>query len=206
FIVGNLYANNLERNPLFKGGARGIVANNLIYNPGTRAVHYNLIRAEWGEHPAVTGYVALIGNVLRAGPSTAADIAFFMLGGSGDVELYATDNIAVDRVGRPLPQLGRYTTTRARIVEVNQPPALPQQWKPLTAEDVQDYVRATAGARPWDRDAHDLRIIADAAEGRGSIIDSEQSVGGYPSGSGTHRPFDPGAWNLHDMTPIGPTN
>src|SRR5690606_7074454 len=39
FIVGNLYANNLERNPLFKGGARGIVANNLIYNPGTRAVH-----------------------------------------------------------------------------------------------------------------------------------------------------------------------
>ena len=36
-IVGNLYAHNYERNPLFKGGARGQVINNLIYDPGQRA-------------------------------------------------------------------------------------------------------------------------------------------------------------------------
>ena len=36
-IVGNLYAHNYERNPLFKGGARGQVVNNLIYDPGQRA-------------------------------------------------------------------------------------------------------------------------------------------------------------------------
>jgi hypothetical protein len=35
-IVGNLYAHNHERNPLFKGGVRGMVLNNLIYNPGRR--------------------------------------------------------------------------------------------------------------------------------------------------------------------------
>ncbi|HYM34613.1 MAG TPA: hypothetical protein VET48_04405, partial [Steroidobacteraceae bacterium] len=50
-IIGNLYAHNLERSPLFKGGVRGAIINNLIYDPGQRAVHYNLIAAEWGEHP-----------------------------------------------------------------------------------------------------------------------------------------------------------
>ena len=47
-IVGNLYAHNYERSPLFKGGVHGIIANNLIYNPGPRAIHYNLAPEEWG--------------------------------------------------------------------------------------------------------------------------------------------------------------
>ena len=88
FIVGNLYAHNMERNPLFKGGARGMVVNNLIYDPGPRAVHYNLIREEWGDRPAELGSIAMIGNVLRSGPSSPDDLAFFQLGGSGDVEIW----------------------------------------------------------------------------------------------------------------------
>jgi hypothetical protein len=112
-IVGNLYANNYERNPLFKGGVHGMVINNLIYNPGPRAVHYNLIAEEWRDQPYQVGQMALIGNVLRGGPSTPPGLALFMLGGSGDVELYEDDNIAVDWVGRPLQKLGRYTTSSA---------------------------------------------------------------------------------------------
>src|SRR5690606_41183651 len=46
-IVGNLYAHNYERNPLFKGGVQGTVINNLIYNPGARATHSNLNAEEW---------------------------------------------------------------------------------------------------------------------------------------------------------------
>ncbi|HEX5006578.1 MAG TPA: pectate lyase, partial [Hyphomonadaceae bacterium] len=46
-IVGNLYAHNMERNPLFKGGVHGAVVNNLIYNPGWKALHYNLMANEW---------------------------------------------------------------------------------------------------------------------------------------------------------------
>ena len=95
-IVGNLYAHNYERSPLFKGGVHGTIAGNLIYDPGQRAVHYNLIAAEWGEHPFEVGQITLLGNVMRAGPSTAPDIALFMLGGSGDVQLYMKDNIAVE--------------------------------------------------------------------------------------------------------------
>src|SRR6478752_5871515 len=115
-IIGNLYAHNYERNPLFKGGVRGMVINNLIYDPGQRAVHYNLIAEEWGEHERQTGSLALIGNVLRAGPSTVKDIALFEIGGSGDIELYAQDNIAVDKIGNPLPMIGRYTTAPVKII------------------------------------------------------------------------------------------
>ena len=203
-IIGNLYAHNYERSPLFKGGARGMVVNNLIYNPGPRAVHYNLIAEEWVEHPYEVGQLALIGNVLRAGPSTPPDLAFFMLGGSGDLELYRADNLAVDRIGQPLPQLGFYTTGRARLIELEQRPALPPGVVPLAAIDVQDAVIREAGARPWDRDPIDRRIVADTIEGRGRIIDDQSEVGGYPLRPETRRAFVPAEWNLDDMSPRTP--
>lgn len=200
-IANNLYAHNLERNPLFKGGARGAVINNLIYDPGQRAVHYNLIDEEWGEHPRQTGRLVLIGNVMRAGPSTHDPLALVMLGGSGDLELYDEDNPALDRIGRPLPAQGRYTTAPARIVALTPRPALPFGVTPLRSDAVQDAVIADVGARPWDRDLHDARVVADTIEGRGRIIDSENDVGGYPRYAETRRAFDPAEWDLETMLP-----
>ena len=199
FIVGNLYAHNMERNPLFKGGARGVVVNNLIYDPGMKATHYNLIAEEWGDQPRQLGAMAFIGNVLRAGPSTPADLAFFALGGSGDVEIYESDNIAVDRLGRPLPMQSRYTTSAATVKEMRRP-QFPNGWSPMRAVDVQDAVIRTVGARPWDRDNVDKRILADTIEGRGKIIDSEREVGGYPQQIATNQAFDENAWDLRFMT------
>ena len=199
-IIGNLYAHNVERSPLFKGGVRGAVINNLIYNPGPRAVHYNLIAEEWGQQPYQTGQVMLIGNVLRGGPSTPPDLALFMLGGSGNVELFAADNLAVDWVGRPLPAEGRYSTAKASIVHLTSAPPMPEGVTPLPASEVQDSVIRNAGARPWDRDAVDKRIIADTIEGRGEIIDSEQQVGGYPVQTPTRQAFKPADWDLRFMT------
>jgi hypothetical protein len=203
-IVGNLYAHNVERSPLFKGGVRGVIANNLIYNTGPRAIHYNLMAEEWGDKPYQTGQMAVVGNVLRAGPSTPNDLALFMLGGYGDVQLHMRDNIAVNRLGAPLPMLGRYTTSPARIIEVARPPLWPTGFVALRAQDVQRSVLAKAGARAWDRDAHDVRVIADVAEGRGRIIDSEQEVRGYPVQQETRKPFDPALWNLDTMEPLSP--
>jgi pectate lyase len=202
-IVGNLYAHNYERSPLFKGGARGQVINNLIYNPGQRAVHYNLIAEEWIGHPYSRGQMVVRGNVMRAGPSTE-DLAFFMIGGSGDLELHVEDNLAVDRVGRPIEAEGRYTTTPVRIDRSAPMPALPFGVSLLPSEKVQDAVLANAGARPWDRDDIDRRILADTAEGRGKIIDNESEVGGYPVQPETRQAFVPADWNLDTMEPIKP--
>jgi hypothetical protein len=203
-IVGNLYAHNFERSPLFKGGVHGVIVNNLIYDPGQRAIHYNLAPEEWLDHPYEVGRMSVVGNVLRAGPSTPTDhLAFMMIGGAGDVEYYGRDNIAVDQVGEPLRMFGRYTTTGARIIETAQPPVWWEGLRPLPAQAVQVAVLSQVGARPWDRDVRDVLLIAEVAEGRGEIIDNEREVGGYPAVTeATRKPFNPDDWDLRFMTPL----
>lgn len=203
-IYGNLYAHNYERNPQFKGGVHGAIVNNLIYDAGQRAVHYNLMALEWGDVPFETGRMTAVGNVFRAGPSTELPIAFLMLGGHGDLEYYGRDNIAVDRIGEPLPMFGRYGVTAATLIEADEPPVWWEGLEVLPSDQVEAWVLKNAGARPWDRDHHDVRILADTAEGRGKIIDSEAEVGGYPNPPMTRRPFNPDDWHLATMTPKSP--
>ena len=202
-IVGNLYAHNFERNPLFKGGVRGMVINNLIYNPGQRAVHYNLIPEEWYGREYQLGRITLIGNVMRGGPDTRPNLPLFMLGGSGDIEMYEEDNIAVDWTGNALPKIGRYTTSAARVIPIEKP-TLPTGVAPLPSVAVEESVIKNAGARPWDRDPIDSRIVADTVEGRGEIIDSEEEVGGYPNYKETRQAFNEKDWDLATMTPKKP--
>ncbi len=199
-IYGNLYAHNYERSPMFKGDVRGQVINNLIYDPGARAVHYNLIPEEWVGHEYLPAQMVLLGNVMRAGPSTRDPIALLMIGGAADLHLHAADNLAVDRIGRDLPQLGRYTTSAARVVEIPAPP-LPTGVHVRTSVEVQDWVIENAGARPWDRDDVDRRIVANVIEGRGGIIDHEDQVGGYPRFEATRAAFVPDDWDLATMEP-----
>lgn len=203
-IVGNLYAHNYERNPLFKGGVHGVIVNNLIYDPGPRAIHYNLAPEEWLAHPYEVGRMTAIGNVLRAGPSTPVDrLAFLMIGGAGDLEYYGRDNIAVDAVGEPMRMMGSYTTTGARIIETRRPPVWWDGLAPMPAREVQVAVLSQVGARPWDRDMKDVLLIAEVAEGRGEIIDHERQVGGYPAvGEPTRKAFNPDDWDLRFMTPL----
>ena len=203
-IIGNLYAQNVERNPFFKGGTQGWVVNNLIYNSGQRALHYNLIAAEWAGHPYQDGRLAAVGNVMRAGPNTPTTATFFMFGGSGELDLYLHDNIAVDRIGNPLPMQGRYTTAAVSPRMLKTAPALPFGVKPIPATQVQDAVIANVGARPWDRDDIDRRILENTIEGRGHILDSQDEVGGYPKHAETRQAFVPGDWNLETMESLKP--
>lgn len=204
-IVGNLYAHNMERNPLFKGGVHGTIVNNLIYNPGWKALHYNLMANEWAGYKPVNGQMTVVGNVLRGGFDTAQGLRFLMIGGIGDLDYHGRDNIMVDKWGQPIPELGSYETGPAKIIPHKQPLDWPQGLKPMPAIEVEAHVLTTVGARPWDRDAHDVRLLADVAESRGEIIDSETQVGGYPVQAETHRAFDPSKWNLDDMTPKDPS-
>ncbi len=200
-IVGNLYAHNYERSPLFKGGARGQVINNLIYNPGQRAIHYNLIAEEWRGHPYSKGEMVVRGNVMRAGRSTEP-LAFLMVGGSGDLDLYAQDNRVVDRIGNPsIQETGSYTTAPVRLNLLKTAPALPFGVTLLASAQVQDAVIENVGATPWNRDLIDRRIVADVIEGRGEIIDSQEQVGGYPQYQEARRPFVESEWNLDVMEP-----
>jgi pectate lyase len=200
-IYRNLYAHNQERNPLLKGGVHAAVVNNFIYNPGARAVHYNLMALEWGEQPYQLGELSAVGNVLRGGPDTRSDMSFLAIGGAGDLRFHGRDNIATDQEGKALPMLGRYTTGAAKIIEAKNPQAWPQGLEVMPAREVEKHVLAWAGARPWDRDHQEIRITFDVAEGRGEIIDDEKQVGGFQKIAPTRAPFREAEWDLATMEP-----
>ena len=195
-IIGNLYANNMQRNPYFKGGVSGIVVNNYIVNPGKKAVHYGLPSGEWKGREYVTGQMAIVGNVTEHGRNTPSDMPMFVISGSGPVNVFARDNVALDRSGRNVRIIGKNDKKCRRV---NIPPLWPDAIEVMPVAEVKDYVLKNAGARPWDRDAIDKRIIREAREGAGRVIDSEQEVGGYPTMKETRSRFDSEHWNLATM-------
>ncbi|MDP3083514.1 MAG: hypothetical protein Q8N44_07475 [Rubrivivax sp.] len=200
-IYRNIYASNRERNALFKGGAQGAMVNNLIFNPGTRAAHYNLHAGEWIGKPFQVGHVVLVGNVLRHGPDTLAHTPLFTLRGDADVELFLQDNIATDRSGRAVPPTGNLSAAKAQIRVVTES-KLPADVRAMPAAQLEAELPQAVGARPWDRDAIDSLLLRDMAAGRGRIIDSEvEHALGYPQHAPTRRAFDEREWNLKDMSP-----
>lgn len=210
-VVGSLYASNAERNVLFKGGARGAVVNNLIYNPGRRGTHYNLLGHEWRDHPPEVGQISQVGNVMQAGPSSPDDLGLMMVSGAGEVVVHQHDNLAFDRSGAPLPDLVQYAvpspgheqdgvTVEATLVAT--PPIWPAGFTAMPAADVERHVLAEAGARPWDRSPTDQRIVDYVAARAGRIIDGESEVGGYPTPAETRRPFREAEWDLVTMTAL----
>jgi hypothetical protein len=60
------------------------------------------------------------------------------------------------------------------------PPLWPEGLKAIPARQVETRVLAQAGARPWDRDSTDLRLVEQVRKGTGALIDDEAEVGGYP--------------------------
>lgn len=197
----NLWAHNLERSPLVKGGAHVLMINNMIYDPGHRAVHYNLMNLEWTGQAYVNGEITAVGNLMRAGNSTAQGLPFLTLGGDGDLDFYGQDNLNVDRWGNPAPMFGRYGVTNAKLIERKAPLTSLDGYKILPSDQLETDLLETVGARPWDRSADEVRVVFFVAEGRGDIIDDEKVVGGYPHPAATRAQFVEKDWNLATMTP-----
>jgi hypothetical protein len=195
-VADSLYAHNRERNVLFKGGTQGWMTGNVVYNPGKRFAHYNLHKGEWGDHPFVEGNVEVSRNVFLGGPSTDAKAAAFMLGGDGPLALDIRDNLALRADGSPMEMTGRFGNAAPRLTL--QAHMFVDRTAELRAH--METVLDTCGARPWERDPIDARIVADVRNGTGKIIDSEQEVGGYPVRPETRAAFVEAEWDLATMT------
>lgn len=188
-VVGNLFSCNVRRNPYFKGGVQGIVVNNYVYNPGRSVVHYGLIESEWEGHDWITGKMVVEGNVFEYGPDTnkKIDAGSFR----GPVELFWQDNLLLPQQKQTRPK-GMHTLVRNR-------PVWPTGFTAIKASQVKQHVLEQAGARPWNRDAIDRRIIQGIINQTARIIDSEQEVGGYPEIKPVYQHFDASGWDLHKM-------
>ena len=198
-LYGNLYADNVNRNPEIKGGTYAAVINNLVYNPRGTAVNYHMTDV-WKGHEIVVVKNEVTGNVLRHGPDTPAELALFRFGGLGDLELHLADNLAFDRGGQPARLLYEDKRYGGKL----RPQEAPVYWPPgltaMPAARVEEYVLANAGARRWDHDPVDERILRETRAGTGRVINTEAEVGGYPALKETRQPFESAAWDLRTMT------
>ena len=93
--------------------------------------------------------------------------------------------------------LGGASVANATVVDTS--PLWPEGFVAAPAADVKESIRMNVGARPWDRDAIDTRIVTQALAGEGRIIDSEADVGGYPVVTPTQAPFVEDEWDLRYM-------
>jgi hypothetical protein len=183
-VIGNLYAHNNDRNPWFKAEGTGVVVNNYIYNPGTWAVRVGYNPKEWvGRTQPGAPSISVVGNVLQYGANTAGNVA---LVGSGfnNGNAFVEDNIATDRLGRAVAQVGLGVTKLDRAL------AWVEGLRPLPASEVREAVLTGAGARPRDRDSVDRQLVADIRAGKGVRIDSQTEAGGYPQAATVRRPLD----------------
>lgn len=181
-VIGNLYAHNVDRNPYFKAFTTGVVINNLIYNPGGRAIKVSWSQKEWRDQPIkpVNARIAVVGNVMIAGAKTEENLA--LVASKGDV--YMADNIVYKADGRP----GHLKLGAVNLLD--EKPVWPDNLKPLPADKVIEHILTKAGARPADRDEVDRRIIRQFKQRKGRIIDSQEQVGGYPNAKLSRRKLD----------------
>lgn len=173
-VIGNLFAHNQNRNPFVKGDVSALLVNNVVYDPGELAIHFG-DREKSG--PSKT---TAIGNVFIPGPSTEKHVLLFtlLIDLHRGTRVYAMDN---DAGGRPLYIGLRPKSMWTEIAAYNDSPV---RVAPLTLHPsaaALEWVLASAGARPAQRDACDTRVVGDVRAKTGRIIDHPGDVGGYPA-------------------------
>ena len=176
-ISGCLFAHNRERNPRLKGGTTANVGENVMYNWGSACVgigkHGNREQLQPAE-------AVLVSNVAIAGPDTHARLFVKSVDPGGRV--FLRDNIAVAADGAPIAM------SDDGVVLLSDPPSWSLGRENVQPWDAAAHVLRMAGARPARRDPIDARIVRSVIEGTGTIINSQEQVGGYPLRAQTTRP------------------
>jgi hypothetical protein len=198
-LVGNFYTHEFNRNPYCKPNSKAYMANNLIYDPGSAAMHFAYVPNEYTviPDPMLPPELTAVGNVVRLGASTQARLTSMFIGVG---KLHQADNRLYERDGTQ--SWNGTDGNRARLVNnevtlVDRPLLAPKDFTPLPSAETEAFVLKNAGARPKDRDAIDQRLVQDYRDRKGRVIDSQDDVGGYPTVAATHRkldvPHDPAA-------------
>jgi hypothetical protein len=174
-VIGNLYAHNYERNPYFKSHTSGVIVNNLIYNPVSNAIQLGYAPLQFFEFSPrpKPAEVAIVGNMLLHGPNTRTNPRLPLVSRYG--RAWLEGNAAFDREGRSV----RIRTLAVR--PLREKPLWPKGLVAMPATELEEHILQHVGARPWDRDAIDKRILATVRERKGAIINSQEEFGGYPS-------------------------
>jgi Ca2+-binding RTX toxin-like protein len=193
-FIKNLMASNFERNPEIGSGDHIEMINNYVFNYGMSDKG-----STFGSNSKTVAYdlkLNAIGNVYQAGLDTPGGTRGpIYLGnlGSGST-VYLADNLvmgrAVDADGNQ-SQSGMYwSETKSTWAVKGQPGFTGSGTLILDSQQVVAYVLANAGARPYDRDEVDARIIAGVANGTLRLVDSVADAGGKAANPPVAAPAD----------------
>jgi len=173
--IKNLFAHNHTRNPRFaRDNVTGEIINNLIYNHGSAAMQ-----------AAGDNQTSWIGNNIIRSTDSGNINGLEVDSPSNSTQVYVRDNMGP---GRPSNSGNEWDIVSCdgcgsdngeSAYRVMSPPVPLSGAIELPVEAVKDTVLAYVGAFP--RDVHTQRIIDDVRNNSGSIIDSPEDVGGYPT-------------------------
>ena len=210
-IVGNLFAHNGDRHPHATGGSTVAVINNFMYDaegarPRIGITVFNT-PVEGSRGGGIS--VSVIGNhfdrvprIVRLWPSAPDVLGKIFLDDLLVTYSKKTPGSPIELVqervadpwhsphvlrfhewmGKPLPPERDPERSKA-----SQPPVVVPNLEIRPAAEVREWVLATAGARPMDRDPVDARIIREVHDRTGNIPSSQEDVGGWPKLAKNHR-------------------
>ncbi|NVK57494.1 MAG: right-handed parallel beta-helix repeat-containing protein [Alteromonadaceae bacterium] len=178
-ITNNLFISNAKRNPYFKAQTTGIISNNIIYNPETAAIQLGYREKEFNNTKYIPRepIVSTTGNILIHGTDTLEKLPII----SGKGLAYTFENQTIDEEGKKIKTLG------PSITRLKSPPFINQDIVFVTNNELEKYIIKNVGSQPWNRNSIDLRIIDSFKNRNSSIINSQESVGGYPKYKSTYR-------------------
>ncbi|HLA70125.1 MAG TPA: hypothetical protein VK624_01360 [Steroidobacteraceae bacterium] len=178
-MTNNLLAHIVERNPLSRDREM-VMVNNLVYNRANVDVDLQ------GEKGIVTKN-SVVGNVFLKGPNFARNTKPIYLRTNGDYKLlagsrvYVKDDYAPENGGTAVASLVTFTggDIIANLLQTATAPTWNTGLKVLSTANntVYNSVLRYAGARPYDRDSVDKRIVTHVKERKGQIINCVTSNG-----------------------------
>jgi pectate lyase len=197
----NLWAHNDSRNPRL-GDNYGRppyptfdVRNNVIYD-------YGAVCSGLTQGVLKVNYVA---NYIRPGPSSKSRFPI-RVGAPSDLNFYIRDNVfdSNDRLTADNAQFfDPVVIGGKRLVTVVEEPFKAEPVRTQSAKGALEAVLGSAGASLPARDTVDARIVDEARNRKGTIIDSQDQVGGWPDLKSGAPPTDtdqdgmPDDWERH---------
>jgi hypothetical protein len=193
-IVNNVMSIIEDRNPLVRADTTDVlIANNFVHRPGG-APHGRIYYGSAGSSN-VPMRTAAIGNVAVVRPNSSLFHVFIHSAAPTSFQLYMDNNLLYNPSGGSdgpaLPLSGnQWDPTNVALngraeanVRVNRAPLCYPGFAPMTEtaqKNLEEYLLATAGARPANRDPVDQRIINNIRARTGSPVVRPADVGGYP--------------------------
>jgi hypothetical protein len=167
---GNLLAANNDRNIRWKYNTTGEMINNVVFGWGG-TTSWNTTNISDLESKDIPTKLDIIGNVFIPGPpGLATAYAVYSENTPTGSRLFISDNIA--------PALTNVGSSYRAATRLWPGPT------PIPAKDTLVSVLAKVGARPWDRNADDARIISGV---QAKTLRLRDAVGVWPSYASNQR-------------------